>query len=161
MIAAGEGKAMMGTKAWPVLAVALAVAPAKAQDMPSYPGVPADLAQAAKDFDTAQVKGDAALLKRVLADDYLLINSQDKREDKAQFIADYTAPGFRMDPFRIEDQVIMVWSDGAVLGGMVRMTGLSGGKPYSIRLRFSDIWAKRNGTWQVIYTHANHVAEAK
>jgi ketosteroid isomerase-like protein len=131
---------------------------ATGQTMPSYPGVPADLARAAVDFDTAQVKGDAAMLRRLLADDYLLINSRDGREDKAQFIADYTAPGFRMDPFRIEDQVIKVWSDGAILGGAVEMTGLSEGKPYKLRMRFSDVWAKRGGKWQVIYTHANRVA---
>jgi ketosteroid isomerase-like protein len=138
--------------------VALSPLAAQGPAMPTYPGVPADLARAATDFDTAQVKGDAAVLRRLLADDYLLINSRDQREDKAQFIADYTAPGFRMDPFRIEDQVIKVWSDGAILGGVVQMTGLSEGKPYSVRMRFSDIWAKRGGTWQVVYTHANRVA---
>ena len=149
---------------WIAIATALALAsPAvadgpAAQPMPSYPGVPADLAKAAAEFDLAQVKSDGEALKRLLADDYLLVNSQDKREDKAQFIADYTAKGFTMEPFAIDDQVIKVWSDGAVLGGAATVKGMSDGKPYSIRLRFSDIWAKRNGKWQVIYTHANHVA---
>jgi ketosteroid isomerase-like protein len=129
--------------------------------MPSYPGVPVDLAREAEAFDKAQVKGDGAALKRLLADDYLLINSRDIRENKTEFIGDYTAPGFTMDPFRIEDQVILVWADGAVLGGVVQMTGMSDGKPYSVRLRFSDIWAKRGGKWQVIYTHASRVPAAK
>jgi hypothetical protein len=151
---------------WIAIAAALAIAgPAlaegpTAQPMPTYPGVPADLANAAAEFDLGQVKSDAAILKRLLADDYLLINSQDKREDKAQFIADYTAKGFTMEPFAIDDQVIMVWSDGAVLGGAVTMKGMSDGKPYSVRIRFSDIWAKRGGKWQVTYTHANRVAAA-
>lgn len=147
---------------WIAIAAALAVAaPALAEGpMPTYPGVPADLAKAATDFDLGQVKGDAAILERVLADDYLLLNSQDKREDKAQFIADYTAKGFTMEPFAIDDQVILVWADGAVLGGAVTMKGMSDGKPYSVRIRFSDIWAKRGGKWQVIYTHANRVAAA-
>ena len=145
------------TAALALASPALAEGPA-AQSMPSYPGVPADLAKAAAEFDLGQVKGDAAILQRVLADDYLLINSQDKREDKAQFIADYTAKGFTMEPFAIDDQVIKVWSDGAVLGGAVTMKGMSDGKPYSVRIRFSDIWAKRGGKWQVIYTQANRVA---
>lgn len=144
---------------WIAIAAALALAsPAPAaQPMPSYPGVPVDLAKAAADFDLAQVKSDGEALKRLLADDYLLVNSQDKREDKAQFIADYTAKGFTMEPFAIDDQVIKVWTDGAVLGGAVTMKGMSEGKPYSVRIRFSDIWAKRGGKWQVIYTHANRV----
>lgn len=143
-----------------ILAMAATDAPAAETAMPTYPGVPADLAQAAAEFDLAQVKGDGVELRRVLADDYLLVNSQDKREDKAQFIADYTAKGFTMEPFAIDDQVIKVWSDGAVLGGAVTMKGMSDGKPYSVRIRFSDIWAKRGGKWQVIYTHANRVAAA-
>jgi len=151
---------------WIAIAAALAVSvPAMAegpaaQPMPSYPGIPADLAKAAAEFDLAQVKGDGEALKRLLADDYLLVNSQDKREDKAQFIADYTTKGFTMEPFAIDDQVILVWSDGAVLGGAVTVKGLSEGKPYSVRIRFSDIWAKRGGKWQVIYAHANRVAVA-
>jgi hypothetical protein len=151
---------------WIAIAAALALsAPATAdapaaQPMPSYPGIPADLAKAAADFDLAQVKSDGEALKCLLADDFLLINSEDKREDKAQFIADYTSPGFSLEPFVIDDQVIKVWSDGAVLGGAVTAKGMSDGKPYSVRLRFSDIWAKRGGKWQVIYAHANRVAAA-
>ncbi len=150
---------------WIAIAAALVVTvPALAagpdMPMPAYPGVPADLAKAAAAFDLAQVKGDGAALARLLADDYLLINSQDKCEDKAQFIADYTAKGFTMEPFAIDDQVIKVWSDGAVLGSAVTMKGLSGGRPYAVRIRFSDIWAKRDAQWRVIYTHANRVAAA-
>lgn len=29
------------------------------------------------------------------------------------------------------------------------------GKPFDVMLRFSDVWAKRHGVWQVIYTHAS------
>ena len=122
--------------------------------------LPPDLAVAVAAYDKAQIDSNRAELERWLADDYLLVNSQDKREDKAQFIADYTAKGFTMEPFAIDDQVIKVWSDGAVLGGAVTMKGMSEGKPYSVRIRFSDIWAKRGGKWQVIYTHANRVAGA-
>lgn len=142
--------------------IALGVALAQTgPERPTYPTLPADLAEAAVLFDTGQVKGDRAALEKVLADDYLLINSRDQREDKADFIRDYTAPGFTMEPFTIDDQVIRVWDDGAVLGGVVTMKGMSEGKPYSVRLRFSDIWAKRNGKWQVIFTHANRVEAAK
>ncbi|MEO5939127.1 MAG: nuclear transport factor 2 family protein [Sphingomonas sp.] len=147
-------------KAMIAIALVLAATPALAADppMPSYPGVPADLAKAAIPFDRAQVKADRAALEQLLADDYLLINSQDQRESKAQFIADYTTPGFTMAPFTIDDQVVKVWADGAILGGAVTATGMSYGKPYSVRLRFTDVWAKRAGKWRVIFTHVNHVA---
>ncbi|HEX7656676.1 MAG TPA: nuclear transport factor 2 family protein [Sphingomonas sp.] len=125
-------------------------------DMPTYPHLPADLAAAARAFDAAQVEGDDAALQRLLADDYLLVNSQGQSETKADFIRDYTAKGFSFAPFTIETPVEKVWATGAVLGGVVDAHGTSDGKPFAIRMRFADVWAKRDGKWQVIYTQARH-----
>jgi hypothetical protein len=114
--------------------------------------VPPDLARAVAGYDKAQIDGNRAELERWLADDYLLVNSSGSTETKAQLIADYTAPGFRLEPFKVEQPVEKVWSDGAVMGGIATLRGTDGGKRYEMRLRFADIWAKRNGRWQVIYT---------
>jgi ketosteroid isomerase-like protein len=117
--------------------------------------IPADLAQAVKDYDEAQVHGDAAGLQRLVADDYTLVNSTGTVETKAQLITDYTTPGYRIEPFVVQQPVEKVWSDGAVMGGLVDLKGTDGGKPFSVTLRFAEIWAKRNGKWQVIYTHVS------
>ena len=114
--------------------------------------VPSDLAAAVHGYDKAQVDGDRKQLERWLADDYLLINSSGATETKAQLIADYTAPGFDLEPFTVEQPVEKVWKDGAVMGGIATIRGTDGGQRYEMRLRFADIWAKRNGRWQVIYT---------
>ena len=114
--------------------------------------IPADLAAAVHGYDQAQIRGNKAELERWLADDYLLVNSSGQTETKAQLIADYTAPGFKIEPFTIEQPVEKVWSDGAVMGGIATLKGTDGGKPFELRLRFADIWAKRNGRWQVTYT---------
>jgi hypothetical protein len=114
--------------------------------------VPPDLAAAVAGYDKAQIDGNRAALGRWLADDYLLVNSSGSTETKAQLIADYTAPGFKLDPFTVEHPVERVWSDGAVTGGVATLRGTDGGKRYELRLRFADIWAKRHGRWQVIYT---------
>ncbi len=63
-------------------------------------GIPADLARAVKDYDDAQIKGDRPALQRLIADDYTLLNSAGKIEDKAKLIADYTAPGFKLGAVR-------------------------------------------------------------
>ncbi|HJY37933.1 MAG TPA: nuclear transport factor 2 family protein [Steroidobacteraceae bacterium] len=117
--------------------------------------VPADLAKAVKDYDEAQIQGDKAELQRLVADDYTLVNSSGRVQNKAELIADYTTPGYRIEPFEILQPVEKVWSDGAVMGGVVNLRGIDGGKPFSVTLRFADIWTKRNGKWQVIYTHVS------
>jgi hypothetical protein len=123
--------------------------------------LPADLAKAVHDYDEAQVHGNKAELQRLVADDYTLINSTGRVQNKAELIADYTAPGYKIEPFRILEPVGKVWSDGAVMGGVVDLRGIDGGKPFAVTLRFADIWAKRNGKWQVIYSHVSKPAAAK
>ena len=121
--------------------------------------VPPDLAKAVADYDAAQIKGDGAELKRLLADDYTLLNSSGAMENKTQLIADYTAPGYKLDPFLVRDPIEKVWANGAVMGGVATLKGMDAGKPFEATLRFADIWAKRHGVWQVIYTHVSKPAK--
>jgi ketosteroid isomerase-like protein len=117
--------------------------------------IPRELARAVRAYDDAQVHGDRAALDRLLADDYLLINSRGLHESKHQLIADYTALGFTLKPFRVEDPVAKVWSGSAIMGGVATLEGTDSGQPYKVRLRFADVWAKRAGRWQVVYTQAS------
>jgi len=142
-------------------AIALLALPIAAAGPAAPPAeMPADLQAAAHAFDQAQMHNDGAALARLLADDYLLVNSSGALETEADFIHDYTAPGFTLEPFTIEQPVEKIWADGAVLGGIATLKGMSDGKPYEARLRFADIWAKRGGRWQVIYTQASRVAKS-
>ncbi|MEO8018347.1 MAG: nuclear transport factor 2 family protein [Pseudomonadota bacterium] len=117
--------------------------------------IPADLAARVHAYDEAQVKGDKTALEDLVAEDYVLINSSGQRQTKADLIRDYTKPGFKLEPFSIEEPVEVVWSNGAVMGGVARIRGVDDGQSYDVRLRFSDIWAKHAGKWRVIYTHVN------
>ncbi|HEY6123062.1 MAG TPA: nuclear transport factor 2 family protein [Steroidobacteraceae bacterium] len=130
-----------------------AVAPLQAKDAGSK--IPADLAARVHAYDEAQVKGDKAALEDLVADDYVLMNSRGQRQTKTDLIRDYTKPGFKLEPFTIEEPVELVWSDGAVMGGVADLRGVDDGQAFTLRLRFSDIWAKRGGKWRVIYTHVN------
>lgn len=120
----------------------------------AHAALPPDLAQAVAEFDQAQMHGDGKALARLLADDYVLVNSRALTENKADFINDYTAPGFKLEPYVVEQEIIRSWNDGAVLGGVATLQGMSEGKPFKARLHFADIWRKRNGQWQVIFTQA-------
>jgi len=135
---------------WPLMAaLALVSGTAQAADLPN------DLAKAVRDYDQAQIHGDKAELERLVADDYVLVNSSGKVDGKAELIAGYVGPGNRLDPFVVRDPVERVWADGAVMGGVATLSGLDGGKPYRVTLRFADIWAKRGGVWRVVYTHVS------
>lgn len=139
-----------------IFCAALFVTQARAgQEVGDYSGLPEDLAAAATAYDLAQYKADRSELEKLLADDYTLANSSGKNQTKAEFIADVVAPGSKTTYLAITKQVRKVWPDGAVLGGMADAKGLDRGKPFTMRIRFVDVWAKRDGRWQVIFTQAN------
>lgn len=120
----------------------------------SHKQLPPDLARAVAEFDRAQINGDGNALGHLLADDYVLLNSRAKVENKVDFIRDYTAPGWKLMPYVVEDEIVRSWHDGAVLGGVATLQGTDEGNAFKVRLRFVDIWRKRDGRWQVIYTQA-------
>jgi len=141
-----------------IICLAIMAAPAQAgPEIGDYRGLPADLAAAATAYDLAQFHASKAELERWLADDYVLAGSNGKSQTKARYIADATAPGSRTTYVRISQQVRRVWPGGAVLGGMVDAKGFDRGKPITVRARFVDVWAKRGGRWQVVFTQANDV----
>jgi hypothetical protein len=125
-----------------------------------HTSLPADLAKAAHAYDLAQMHNDKAELERLLAPDYRLFNSGGQVQDKASFIADSTAPDFHMEPFKVEDPLETVMGDTALLGGVATLKGVSGGQPFTARLRFMDVWARRAGHWQVVFTQATRVPAA-
>jgi uncharacterized protein DUF4440 len=55
------------------------------------------------------------------------------------------------------EQVKRAWPNGAVLGGMVEASETVAGKRNTFRGRFADIWAKRDGRWQVVFTQIEKV----
>jgi hypothetical protein len=138
----------------PLMLVALLFASPAWAD-PDYSDLPKDLAKAALAYDEAQLKNDGPTLNRLLADDYKLVSRAGTVLDKTQFVAHSIDPDFKLLPFTIEQPLHTVWSDGAVLGGKVNYRVVDHGKPSEQLLLFADIWAKRSGTWRVVYTQVS------
>jgi hypothetical protein len=122
---------------------------------PDYRDLPPDLAKAALAYDEARLTNDGAALNRLLADDYKLVSRAGTVLNKTQFVAHSTDPNVKLLPFTIEQPLHTVWTDGAVLGGKVDYRTLDHGKEGAQLLLFADIWAKRNGTWKVVYTQVS------
>jgi ketosteroid isomerase-like protein len=119
--------------------------------------LPPDLAKAIQEYDRAQVSNDTAALARLVDDDYVLVNSNASVENKQQFLADFHLPGFKIDPYVIEQPVQKVWGDGAVIGGLLNLSWTQDGKHQTRRLRVAYVWAKRDGRWRATYGQVTRV----
>jgi ketosteroid isomerase-like protein len=130
----------------------LAVAILVLNALPALAGeLPPDLAKAVSDYDQAQFRNDVETLERLVTDDYVLVNSDASVENKQQFLADFQLPGFKIDPYVLEQPVNKVWRDGAVVGGLVHLSWTQDGKHQTRTLRVAYVWMKRNGVWRATY----------
>ena len=129
----------------------LSAAPALAAELPP------DLAKAVRDYNEAQFHNDVATLEHLVAADYMLVNSNSTLENKQEFLADFNLPGFRIDPYVLEQPMARVWGDGAVVGGIVHLGWTQDGKHQSRVLRVAHVWAKRGDHWEATYTQLTRV----
>ena len=136
-----------------VAVLVLSAAPALAAELPP------DLAKAVRDYDQAQFHNDIATLDHLVADDYMLVNSNATVENKQQFLADFNLPGFRIDPYVLEQPVAKVWGDAAVVGGLVHLSWTQDGKHQTRLLRVAYVWAKRSDHWQATYAQVTRVPQ--
>lgn len=111
-------------------------------------------------YEKAQMNGDRAALEQLLSEDYLLVNSGGAHESKAQFIADLTAPGFKLDPYGIQAPFRRVWADGAVVGGIAHLAGTDGGQRFDACIRYADVWKRDGERWVVVFTHVARASAA-
>src|SRR5215475_3208565 len=80
-----------------VPAIGAGVAGAAASDSKGG-GLPADLAKALSNYDQATLHNDVGTLSSLVADDYVLVNSDSTLQDKGSYLSDFARPGFRIDP---------------------------------------------------------------
>jgi ketosteroid isomerase-like protein len=119
--------------------------------------LPPDLVRAVHDYDRAQFANDIVTLDRLVVDDFVLVNSDGSVQDKAEFLADFNLPGFRIEPYVIEQPVRKVWSDGAVVGGLVNLRWTQDGKQQTRQVRVAYVWVKRDGRWRAAYAQVTRI----
>jgi ketosteroid isomerase-like protein len=137
------------------LAPALAPLAAAAADA----ALPGELLEAVGAYDRATVGNDVDALAELVADDYLLVNSDSSLQDKASYLEDFRVPGFKLDPYEIEEPLARAWGDAALTGGLLTLSWTLDGKRESRRLRIAHVWTRRDGRWRIAYTQLTRVPE--
>jgi ketosteroid isomerase-like protein len=121
--------------------------------------MPLDLTKTIQDYEQAQVRNDVVTLDRLVTDDFVLVNSDSTVQNKNEFLADFKRPGFKLEPYVLEQKVEKVWGDAAVVGGIMLLKWTQDGKNQSRKLRIAYVWAKKNGHWQATYAQLTRVPE--
>lgn len=121
--------------------------------------LPADLEKALEEFDQATVRNDIPTLARLVADDYVLVNSDSSLQDKQSYLADFKVPGFKVEPYVMEQRVERLWDNTAVIGGVIHLKWTLDGKREARLLRVVHVWARRDDRWRATYTQLTRVPQ--
>jgi ketosteroid isomerase-like protein len=122
-------------------------------------GLPSDLAHALEAYNQATIHNDTATLSRLVTDDYVLVNSDASVQDKPSYLADFAVPGFRVEPYAIDEPVYKLGGASALTGGLINLGWTQGGSHHTRRLRIAHFWVKNGGKWRIAYTQLTRVPE--
>ena len=98
----------------------------------------------------AMAAKDIATLDDIIADDLIYCHSSARLDTKASLIGNMKSGSTvyqSVVPSEVKAQDL---GDAVVLTGLARIKVNSGGKAMDFGVRFTDVWAKRNGKWQMV-----------
>jgi ketosteroid isomerase-like protein len=118
-----------------------------------------DLDDAVRAYDEATVHNDVTALAQLVSDDYTLVNSDSTLQDKSSYLEDFKVPGFKLDPYVLQEPVRRVWGDTALVAGLVRLSWTLKGEHQARLLRIAHVWTKLEGRWRLAYTQLTRVPQ--
>jgi hypothetical protein len=114
-----------------------------------------------KQWGDAGLKGDSAVLERILADDFIG-NSPTGVATKAQNIAEAktNAPNITNATYVADEYTVRFLDPNtAVMTHRATEKGLNKGKEYNDQHRSIHVWVKRDGRWQVVASQATPIPQ--
>lgn len=103
-------------------------------------------------LDVATKAKDKAALERLIANDFVFIRGSGRVGDKADVVNTFTSPALAVTELKNDERRLIDLGDTVLVAAKVQLSGLEDGKAFVENFRSVDVWAKRNGAWQVVYT---------
>lgn len=107
----------------------------------------------------ATAEKDFAVLNEIIADDLVYVHSSARLDTKASLIGNIQSGSTVYRSLVPSGVKAMDLGDTVVLMGEARIKVFSGGKEMDFGVRFTDIYAKRNGKWQMVVWQSTKLPE--
>ena len=118
-----------------------------------------ELIKLENDWSEAVVKRDGTLLQRLFAEEYAFTDQDGVVWNKTQDIANVTSGVTRTSSYKLEDLKVRLYGDVAVVTGSNTIKATFQGRDIGGKYRFTDVFVKRSGAWQVVTTQGTLVAK--
>jgi len=142
---------------WLVAVVAVALAQAPVGNAPADGDV-ATLTRLETDWNAAHVRGDAAALEQLFADDVVVMVPGMRVMTKADAVGMFTSGRMKFDRYETSETKFRVYDATAIVTGRLRRTRVVAGASLDDDWRFTKVYLRRAGGWQVVSFHASNTA---
>ena len=108
-----------------------------------------ELYQLERDWAAANMKKDTAIIDKFLAKDFVS-NFDGRTFNKAQLLAQIKSNPAKIESTENSDMIAMVFGDTAIVRGVYTEKSTTNGKDSSVKGRYTEVYAKRDGRWQCV-----------
>ncbi len=102
----------------------------------------------------AMASKDLATLKQILGDDLIYTHSSARLDTKQSLIGNMESGSTVYTSVEPSDVKAQDLGDVVVLTGVAQIKVVSNGAPNAFGVRFTDVWAKRGSSWQMVAWHS-------
>src|SRR5215470_4244635 len=101
----------------------------------------------------AQIDADAVALERIYAADFIGIGPSGAVRTKPQVISDFKSGELKFQTITTDEVQVRIYGNTAVETGRSTMNGKDKGKSVPRDNRFTRVWVKQEGHWQLVLNH--------
>jgi len=94
-----------------------------------------------------------AMLSSLLTEDFVITIEDGNTYRKTGYISHSAEPGTKVEVAEMSDLKVRMHGNTAIVTGAYHERGDSKGKRYEYHDRFTDVWMKAAGKWQVVASH--------
>ena len=112
------------------------------------------------EWPRALKQGDVAWFQRHLADELVVTTGRTGMvTTKAQEIADIKPANLQSGSETIDDLRVRAYGDVAIATFRIDVTGSDKSGPYHRLARYTDVWVRRDGRWQLVASHSSLIPQ--
>lgn len=109
-------------------------------------------------WSQAQAEKDASALEILLAPDAMFVDYDGSLINREIFLKTMQAPSQSISRIVNEPMFVRSFGNIALVNGTYRKTGVKGGKHYTLRARFIDIWIQHGEKWTCISSQSTLIS---
>src|SRR5687767_10982097 len=116
-------------------------------------GVEGSISKLESERVQALLRSDTAFIERNYAADYMTTGASGLVRNKTEVIADLKSGAIKYESMSHDDVRIRVYRDTVIVTGLDSVKGVDKGQDISGRRRFTRVWVKQGGRWQLVANH--------